>query len=577
MPDQHPDEAVADLCEQAKDLCHMHDHVTRVIANLDIPDSFTDYDNLADADFDIEGMAKTFLYQEVQRLSQNETASRLRGAAYIYLRFGLTRPPTQQTLSYNWRRRFSLTDRRLITEAARQIQLICDDHDVTGRTAPALEPDDIQGQDLEEDLIMNAVQRATDLGFSEFTDPRSGNAKYDLVAFFERQGYLNMARAGVTSDRRRFARLSDRDEVPHGSTHNRTLKKVATPDQQLTFDDFRGRDWEPEWKRIRDTMLPAFHRGVEKQLAEINSGPHGIREPVVAAIDITTINFWPSPTINEDQITDGDEPVQTKKGEAYPKEDFPDMVSGFKKQNKNKTERGYKFATLTIIGKDTPIVLAIEPVREQSWWEGNSADIETTSKIDIMEGLVKQAQQHVDIHKLFADKEFDVRGIRDFLDQERIQYVTGKATRSQSDHRNIEEIKEDPIYDSRIEHAYETYNGRKHKLSIIYLPGGSYSQFIVNGWVDPDRAEALTTQYRDRWIIENQYKSIKKHFLPTTASKDYRSRFTFFMIAVIMYNVWRLSNFLLRDEVDVDLGESPPLRAGEITELIGFCLFGPRT
>jgi len=67
MPDQHPDEAVADLCEQAKDLCHMHDHVTRVIANLDIPDSFTDYDNLADADFDIEAMVKTFLYQEVPR------------------------------------------------------------------------------------------------------------------------------------------------------------------------------------------------------------------------------------------------------------------------------------------------------------------------------------------------------------------------------------------------------------------------------------------------------------------------------------------------------------------------------
>jgi hypothetical protein len=75
--------------------------------------------------------------------------------------------------------------------------------------------------------------------------------------------------------------------------------------------------------------------------------------------------------------------------------------------------------------------------------------------------------------------------------------------------------------------------------------------------------------------IENEYKSIKAHFLPTSASKDYRVRFLYFALGALMYNVWRMANFILRDEVSVDVGEHPPILAGEIIELVAFCLFDP--
>lgn len=42
-----------------------------------------------------------------------------------------------------------------------------------------------------------------------------------------------------------------------------------------------------------------------------------------------------------------------------------------------------------------------------------------------------------------------------------------------------------------------------HKLIIIYVPGGEYSMFTENGWLDPSRAQALTGQYRHRWTIED--------------------------------------------------------------------------
>jgi hypothetical protein len=82
-----------------------------------------------------------------------------------------------------WRKnRFGYEGRGLIKEAAECILEVCEEHDVVDRHEPALEPEDIQGTGVEEEEIRRAVQRATDLGFEEFKDPRAGNAKYALQA-----------------------------------------------------------------------------------------------------------------------------------------------------------------------------------------------------------------------------------------------------------------------------------------------------------------------------------------------------------------------------------------------------------
>ena len=53
---------------------------------------------------------------------------------------------------------------------------------------------------------------------------------------------------------------------------------------------------------------------------------------------------------------------------------------------------------------------------------------------------------------------------------------------------------------------------------------------------------------------------------------DYRIRFLYFVLAVTMYNVWRLTNLLFRDAVDVNLGDKPPIPAGELVEILSFCI-----
>lgn len=105
---------------------------------------------------------------------------------------------------------------------------------------------------------------------------------------------------------------------------------------------------------------------------------------------------------------------------------------------------------------------------------------------------------------------------------------------------------------------------------------GPYIQLLtVNAHVSPDRGWALSEQYDQRMEIETTYQTLKKNFLPVTASKDFRLRFMFLVIGAMLYNVWRLSNFVLRDEVDDHLGEDPPISAGEIIELVAMFLFDP--
>lgn len=564
------------LVEQADDLCHIHDHVTRVVSNLNVSEEwFSDYDEPGRAKYGLESVVLMFLYQHIQGFTDSRLVRRLSGAGFVYYRLDLEPPPCQQTISYMWRNRFNVHERQAITTAAERIRDICTHHDVIFANEPALAPEDIDtGDSIGKDQIVESVTQATELGFDEFSANRASNCKYDLQAYFERQGYLTLTNAGTTTPRRRFGWLSRREEVPHGSSHNRTMKKIAAPDPQTNLSDFADGRRPPDWERIRKEVLPTFHAGVDQLLNEIAERDQGgLREPVKAAIDITSWEFEPSPFCNEENTEECEEPITVDGEKRYLRNDYPEMVSGLKGDG----ERGYQFATLTIVAEDTPLVLAIEPVRDGRRWEDD--EVRTTSRGEIVDRLLEQASQHIDIHKVFADREFDTFEVLDVIDRHDIQYVIPKRMGAAVDYENVEKVKEHSVADVAVESAKLDGGGRSHEVSMMYVPSteekDTYSIFMTNAEVSPDRAQGLTAQYSHRWEIENEYKTIKEHFLPTSASKDFRVRFLYFVIAVVMYNVWRLTNFFLRDKVTVDLGEKPPIQAGEIGELVGVHLFDP--
>jgi hypothetical protein len=79
--------AVDDLVEQADELCDVHDHITRVIANLDIPrESFSDqYSHPGQAQFDFKPAVRMFLYQYAREFNDSELTRRLKGTASTFL------------------------------------------------------------------------------------------------------------------------------------------------------------------------------------------------------------------------------------------------------------------------------------------------------------------------------------------------------------------------------------------------------------------------------------------------------------------------------------------------------------
>ena len=111
-----------------------------------------------------------------------------------------------------------------------------------------------------------------------------------------------------------------------------------------------------------------------------------------------------------------------------------------------------------------------------------------------------------------------------------------------------------------------------------YVPstkGGGTAVFTTNLSIRPEEAESFCRRYSRRWQIENEYKSIKNDFLAKTSSKDYRVRLFYFVFAVLLYNIWRLTDFLLKADIGGETDYAPVLLTGEYVELVASALIPP--
>ena len=194
--------------------------------------------------------------------------------------------------------------------------------------------------------------------------------------------------------------------------------------------------------------------------------------------------------------------------------------------------------------------------------------------IKISVWLIAHSREHV------VDRLFSLPGIRDATDRHEMTYLIPRRIYPDSQEiEDIEELEQEAVTGvcvvRDVPHSRE---GRENRGSITYVEStertDAYAVFTTNRDVSVKQVAGFVDQYRWRWRIENEYESIKRHFLPTVASTDYRIRFLYFVFGTVMYNAWRLTNLLFRDAVtdDVHLGEHPPMKAGEVMEIFVFCL-----
>ena len=79
----------------------------------------------------------------------------------------------------------------------------------------------------------------------------------------------------------------------------------------------------------------------------------------------------------------------------------------------------------------------------------------------------------------------------------------------------------------------------------------------------------MIDRYRWRWGIENSYKTIKD-FLAYTTSKDYSVRLFHFAFAVLLYDVWLLTDLLVKKMLDevFEYRNKPRLKAKRFLNIL---------
>jgi len=594
------------LAKQAATLFDVHDHITRVIGNLDIPiDELTetyDIEDAAGAPFDFEGMTRLFLYMRITGLSQRKTVKYMQKQVYPLRRFGLDTAPTQQTISYAKLRRFPKPFHQYIDDAAAAICEEAREHDKIRESqfvdpsegTPDLEEVQATGRPIYQyvdDHAPDVMNELLNTAMPAFDTGRASNTSHDDAEIWEQQLVMSLQdRSGTPAAYRTFNKF--RSNPVHHDTHVRAVKKLGKPDSyQFTFDDFEAKNWTgepvPDWRHITDTIQPQFSDAVERILDTIRPS-EVFTEPVVAAIDTTGVPFSKNPYKSEADVEPDDERVVVDENTGatkVPKEDYPEMVNGAKESGVYE----YQYATLTIVSRNVPMVLAVEPIRNNSTWEGD--DGESVSFAETVDRLMEKATDLVDIHLVMADKAFDRHGVYHVLDQRHdVDYLIPKKEDSDHLREQADEVREDPTLDARIEknvplqlHDETPYldtdddpdidgENYSHEQTFMHVPADrddwiirhaddtGYAIFATNrGDMTPLDAEGLTNRYSVRWDIENEYRLIQP-LIPSISSTDYRMRFFSFVFSCLVYNLWRVVDHSLKvlaAEAFDDYGRGP--------------------
>ena len=506
------------------------------LKETDLITVFEDFDHTIDAIDDgypawhpaplsFRAMVLSFVFMEITGDSYANFTRRLTRQPEVATILGFSRVPDESAFSRAWRNRFDDATHEYIQAAAHFVVKEVHDRSIS---APEVRPkaeivddtqedaDPVEDKSFSQDEIVQTTRLARDHAYGHFDSGRASNASYEDTQFFELQTFMGMVRCGTSQGATRFQYRRGKEYGPHGDTHLRAVKQFG-----------------PE------ELVRGFNKTTDRLLSVIASKA-SFRRPVTAAIDITTIPYYGGV------------------------EEIP-MVSG----TKDRDGRAFKFATLSIIGQNIPLVLAVEPVRESSEWDENpSNQIHRTVR-----RLVRRAKEHVPIETVLCDREFDSIQVFQTLSNLDVNYLIPKRV-SSSEREVLDQMDKDD-QEVAVESASVHVESGSHPMRLLYVPstsGEGTAVFATNLQVGSEEAEMFCQRYSRRWQVESEYKSIKGDFLAKTSSKDYRVRLFYFVFAVLLYNIWRLTDFLLKADIDGEMDYSPVITAGECVELVASAL-----
>jgi IS4 transposase len=187
-----------------------------------------------------------------------------------------------------------------------------------------------------------------------------------------------------------------------------------------------------------------------------------------------------------------------------------------------------------------------------------------------------QAQQYVDIDEVVFDRGFHSHAVYTAVAERELTYLA-PVPKYTDDLEAIEDIKSTEGVDAGVVHdvPFSGDGDHHHTAEYLYAPvddedaDGNYGAYVTNrDHVAPEDIGAMIAEYDRRWDIENQYKSITE-FLPRTSSTDYRVRLCNFVLASLLYNLWRLTDYLIKVGLDQPIRSPPVITANTFVRALG--------
>lgn len=220
------------------------------------------------------------------------------------------------------------------------------------------------------------------------------------------------------------------------------------------------------------------------------------------------------------------------------------------------TSYGFKFVTLCIVGDEGKrFTLAALPV---------------TTNDDLREKvpqLIEKAKQYVTISQIYADRGYyDTRLVRALQNTNEYFVIRAQVTaRSKELWENRGDKEVNFALGETMERKKKPY--AKTTVNRIVAPAMSeddeHMAFITNRPITQELAEDLVEDYRNRWGIETSYR-VTGEFRAKTTSKSYSVRLFYYLFSVLLYNVYILTNAIVKQELDLDLDATPPVTAKKV-------------
>lgn len=201
-------------------------------------------------------------------------------------------------------------------------------------------------------------------------------------------------------------------------------------------------------------------------------------------------------------------------------------------KHKAGTNYAHSFVTLDSIVKGERFSLAFLP------------RVVKSRKIDIVENLLKTAKERVSIRIALLDREFYQVNVVKLLYRYGLKFIIPA--------KDTEEIKRSKkLYQNKlpcvVDYVMTSSKGEQVKVKLALVERvDKKGKKVIYGFITNIvwEAEEVAECYGFRWGIETNHRE-RNDFLAWTTSQSYELRYLYYLIAVMLHNIWMLVNMIL--------------------------------